>query len=217
MVPGLLLALLLQTQAAAPPVEHEYTDARKFEPAALYAKAVSEIPVTDEEKKELKQLFQFSEFVGKSSDGRDVNFHLPTAEGHKPAPVVILSYLAEWCGNSNYQIPYLRDLYTRYGGKGLQIVGRSEYSEVEKMNAVVEKNQLQFPIITGSIPGPEGARAIRLQTFHYMLRSMIGDRRNWGTPLSIIILNGDLENPYVVAGEMKAEQVEPLIESVLGN
>ncbi|MBI4471067.1 MAG: redoxin domain-containing protein [Acidobacteria bacterium] len=215
MILALLTALVLQ-QAAAPANDHEYTDLLKIKASEIYNKYVSEHQVSEADKKELRDLFQFKDFIGKAMDGRMVNFHSPKDPGYKPAKVLIMSYVAEWCKNCNYEAPYLRDLYHRYKSRGLEIVARSEYSEVEKMKAVIEKHQTPYPVITGSVIAYNEREKIRLETFQYLLRSTLGDKRKWGTPFSIIVINGDLENPYVVLGEMKSEQVNELIERSLG-
>jgi peroxiredoxin len=218
---GLVLAMFLQQQApAAPataaPAAHEYTDLLKVNLTEVYNKYVSEHQVTDAEKKELKDLFQFKDFVGKSMDGRYVNFHQPKEKGYKSAKVLIMTYIADWCPNCNYEAPYLRDMYNKYNSRGLQIVARSEYSDVEKMKAVIERHHTPYPVISGSEISYDQRQKIRMETFQYLLRTALGDKRTWGTPFSIIIINGDLNNPYVVRGEMKAEQVDPLVEKALG-
>jgi peroxiredoxin len=182
----------------------------------IYNKYVTEHQVTDAQKKELKELFQFKDFVGKAMDGRYVNFHQSKEKGYKPAKVLIMTYIADWCPNCNYEAPYLRDLYNKYNSRGLEIVGRSEYSDVEKMKAVIERHHTPYPVITGSVVAYDQRQTIRMETFQYLLRTTLGDKRTWGTPFSIIVINGDLNNPYVVMGEMKADQVDPLIEKSLG-
>jgi ribosome biogenesis protein Nip4 len=219
MILGLMLAMALQqapAAAAAPANDHEYTDVMKIKASEIYSKYISEHAVSAREQAELKELFQFKDFAGKAMDGRSVNFHLKNESGYRPAKVLILTYVAEWCKNCNYEAPYLRDLYLKYKSRGLEIVARSEYSEVDKMKAVVERHQTPYPVITGSVVAYNEREKIRLETFQYLLRSTLGDKRKWGTPFSIIVLNGDLENPYVVMGEMKSEQVNDLIERALG-
>src|SRR5215467_15778185 len=215
---GLVLALLLQQAPAAQaaPAAHEYTDLLKVNLTDIYNKYISEHQVTEAQKKELKDLFQFKDFVGKSMDGRYVNFLQSKEKGFKSAKVLIMTYIADWCPNCNYEAPYLRDLYNKYNSRGLEIVGRSEYSDVEKMKAVIERHHTPYPVITGSVVDYDKRQTIRMETFQALLRTTIGDKRTWGTPFSIIIINGDLNNPYLVMGEMKADQVDPLIEKSLG-
>jgi thiol-disulfide isomerase/thioredoxin len=216
MILGFALALMLQAPAA-PANDHEYTDLIRIKASDIYNKYISQHQVSEAEKKELQDLFKFRDFVGKAMDGRQVNFHLKNEPGFKPAKVLILSYVAEWCKNCKYEAPYLRELYNKHKAKGLEIVARSEYSEVDKMKAVIEQFRMPYPVITGSVIAYDEREKIRLETFQYLLRSTLGDKRKWGTPFSIIIINGDLENPYVALGEMKADEVTPLIERALSD
>jgi peroxiredoxin len=218
MVLGLVLAMMLQQAPvpAAPADDHEYTDVRKINVTEIYNKYVSEHQVSDKEKQDLKELFQFRDFVGTAMDGRYVNLNQPGEKGYKPSKVLIMSYVAEWCVNCNYEAPYLRDLYNKFNSRGLEIVARSEYSEVDKMKAVVERHKTPYPVITGSVIQYDDRQKIRMETFQYLLRSTLGDKRTWGTPFSIIVINGDMQNPYVVMGEMKAAQIIPIVEKALG-
>src|SRR5262249_47229379 len=204
---ALVLALLLQQAPAA----HEYTDLLKVNLPEVYNKYVAEHQGSETQKKELKDLFQFKDFVGKAMDGRYVNFHQPKEKGYKSAKVLIMTYIADWCPNCNYEAPYLRDMYNKYNSRGLEIVARSEYSDVEKMKAVIERHHTPYPVITGSVISYDERQKIRMETFQYLLRTALGDKRTWGTPFSIIVINGDLNNLYVVRGEMKPEQVDPLV------
>jgi len=217
MIVSLVLALLMQ-QTPAPAVanDHEYTDLIKINLTDVYNKYVSEHQVTEAQKKELKELFEFKDFIGKTMDGGYVNFHQPKEKGYKPAKMLMMSYIAEWCKNCNYEAPYLREIYKKYHSRGLEIVGRSEYSEVEKMKAVLQKNQTPFPVITGSVIAYSERQKIRMETFQYLLRNTLGDKRTWGTPFTIIVLNNDLNNPYVAMGEIKAEQFDALLEKTFG-
>src|SRR5215469_10557100 len=95
---ALLLALVLQ-QAAAKPADHEYTDLLKVNLPEVYNKYVAEHQVSEAEKKDLKELFQFKDFVGTSMDGKYVNFHQSKEKGYKSAKVLIMTYIADWCPN----------------------------------------------------------------------------------------------------------------------
>jgi len=213
MILGLVLAMMLQQ---APANDHEYIDIVRINLPEVYNKYISEHQVTEAQKKELQELFDFRDFVGKAMDGRSVNFTRPNDKGYKPSKVLIMTYVAEWCKNCNYEAPYLKEIYAKYNSRGLEIVGRSEYSEVDKMKAVLERWGTPFPVITGSVVAYNERQKIRMETFQYLLRNTLGDKRTWGTPFSIIVINGDLKNPYIVLGEMKADQVNAILEKAIG-
>lgn len=211
MLLGMLLAMVIQ----APANDHEYTDLVRIRASEVLSKYLEQNPVAPEKKKELEDLFKFRDFVGTSLDGKAVNFNLPKGKGFKSTRVLILSYVAEWCKNCNYEAPYLRELYEKYRSKGLEIVARTEYSELSKVKEMIERHKSPYPIILGSQIAYSEREKIRLETFQYLLRNALGDKRKWGTPFSLIIINGDLDNPYVVLGEMKSAQVNELIEKSL--
>ena len=215
MILGLVLAMMLQ-QAPAPANDHEYIDIVRINLPEIYNKYISEHQVTEAQKKELQELFDFRDFVGKAMDGRSVNFTRPNDKGYKPSKVLIMTYVAEWCKNCNFEAPYLKEIYSKYNSRGLEIVGRSEYSEVDKMKTVLERWGTPFPVITGSVVAYNERQKIRMETFQYLLRNTLGDKRTWGTPFSIIVINGDLKNPYIVMGEMKVDQVNAILEKAIG-
>ncbi len=208
----MIRTLFLISLAFAEPITvHEYTDLMQINIPETVMKVQQKVPQVGGQ--ELLNLFKFQDFVGKTLDGKEVNFHLPHEKNFKPFKFLILSYFAEWCGNCNYEAPLLRDLYQKYSSRGLQIVGRSEYSELKKVKQFMAKHKIPYPVIVGSIEKSEQAR---LNTFLLVLRKALGDQRNWGTPFNIIIVNGDIENPFVASGEMRIDQLEKLIQKTLG-
>jgi thiol-disulfide isomerase/thioredoxin len=213
MILGLILALALQNPVAD---DHEYSDLLKISASDVLQEYLSENPTASTtELENLGKLFQFHDFFGTALDGRNINFHLPSEPGHKPAKILLLSYTAEWCVNCNYEAPYLGELYDKYHSKGLEIVTRTEYSEVDKVREFIGRHEMKYPVIIGSIVAYDDRENIRMETFQYLLRNALGDSRKWGTPFNIIVIDGDIGNPYVVVGEMKSDQVNDLIERTL--
>ncbi len=213
MILTLVLVLGLQTQV---PAAHEYSDLLQIRASEVFEEYLSENPVPDpDELEELKQLFQFHDFVGTALDGKEINFHLPSEPGYMPARILFLSYTAEWCENCNYEAPYLGEIYDKYHSRGLEIVTRTEYSEVDKVREFITRHKMQYPVIIGSVVAYDERETVRMETFQYLLRTALADSRKWGTPFNIIVVDGDIENPYVVTGEMKSDQVNDLIERAL--
>jgi len=210
---SLVLALALQSPVAD---DHEYSDLLRISASGVFEEYLSENPAVDAAALgELKELFQFHDFYGTALDGRNINFHLPSEPGYQSANILFLAYTAEWCVNCNYEAPYLAELYRKYHSKGLEIVTRTEYSEVDKVREFIARHQMQYPVIIGSEIAYDDRETIRMETFQYLLRKALGDSRKWGTPFNIIVVDGDIENPYVVVGEMKSDQVNDLIERTL--
>jgi thiol-disulfide isomerase/thioredoxin len=213
MILGLVLALALQAPVAD---DHEYSDLVQISASSVFEEYVSENPSAGAgELEELQELFRFHDFYGPDLAGENINFHLPSKPGYEPAKVLLLSYTAEWCKNCNYEAPYLSELYGKYHARGLEIVTRTEYSEVDKVREFIARHKMQYPVIIGSIVAYDDRESIRMETFQYLLRKALGDSRKWGTPFNIIVIDGDIENPYIVVGEMKSDQMNELIERTL--
>ncbi len=213
MILSLVLVLGLQSPV---PAEHEYSDLLQIRASDVFREYLDENPVAGEDElEELRQLFRFRDFVGTSLDGRTVNFHLPSEPDYTPARILFLSYTAEWCENCNYEAPYLGEIYDKYHSRGLEIVTRTEYSEVDKVSEFIARHDMQYPVMIGSVVAYDDRETIRMETFQYLLRTALADARKWGTPFNIIIVDGDIENPYIVTGEMKSDQVNDLIERAL--
>ena len=217
MISSLLLILALLAPAGnASQAAHEYSDLIRVNAGELYADYLGKNPDTSEAAMdELEELFRFGDFVGTALDGRKINHHLPSEADYTPAKILLLSYTAEWCENCNYEAPYLKELYEKYHSQGLEIVARTEYSAVDKVHEFIEKHDMKYPVLIGSVVAYDERETLRMETFQYVLRKTVGDTRKWGTPFNIIIVDGDIENPYVVVGEMISEQVNRLIQDTL--
>ncbi len=217
MVTSLLLTLaLLAPTGGANQAAHEYSDLIRINAIELYEEYLAQAPGTSEaDMKELKELFRFRDFIGTALDGSKINHHLPSEPDYTPAKLLLLSYTAEWCENCAYEAPYLNELYEKYHSRGLEIVTRTEYSAVDKVHEFIKKHDMKYPVIIGSVVAYDERETVRMETFQYLLRKTVGDTRKWGTPFNIIIVDGDVENPYVVVGEMISDQVNKLIEDTL--
>jgi thiol-disulfide isomerase/thioredoxin len=68
----------------------------------------------------------------------------------KDAKVVLLSFMASFCGPCKKEMPYLESLHEKYGAKGLRIVMVSIDTEDKGyaiINELIEKNKVQFPVL----------------------------------------------------------------------
>jgi len=160
----------------------------------------------------LDRVLSLADFSGVSLDGRRVDAHALVEK----YPVVLLTYVAEWCENCRYEAPHLGELYWKYARRGFRIVARSEYSHPDVMRRVAGGFGSPYPIVPGSRnPDPNDEDAVRTTTFHYRLRKALGDSRKWGTPFNLVVVNGDVEHPWVVMGEFVPDEMDAFLDAHL--
>ena len=160
----------------------------------------------------LEQTQALEDFSGVSLDDRVVDARA-LVEEH---PVVLFTYVAEWCANCRYEAPHLARLYWKYADRGFRIVARSEYSHPDVMKEVAGQFGSPYPIIQGSLnPDPENEDAVRTTTHHFALRKALDDPRKWGTPMNILVVDGDLEQVHMVMGEFVPEELDTFLDQNL--
>lgn len=160
----------------------------------------------------LERTRSLEDFSGTSLDGREVDAR-ELVEEH---PVVLFTYVAEWCQNCRYEAPHLARLYWKYADRGFRIVARSEYSHPDVMKEVAGEFGSPYPIVQGSPnPDPENEDAVRTTTHHYRLRKALDDPRKWGTPMNMLVVDGDLERVHMVMGEFVPEELDAFLDERL--
>lgn len=160
----------------------------------------------------LERATELEDFTGTSLDDRRVDARR-LVEEH---PVVLFTYVAEWCENCRYEAPHLARLYWKYADRGFRIVARSEYSHPQVMKEVAGMYGSPYPIIAGSPnPDPENEDAVRTTTHHYRLRKALDDPRKWGTPMNILVVDGDVEQVHMVMGEFVPEELDAFLDENL--
>ena len=128
-------------------------------------------------------------------------------------PVTLIWYFASWCWNCNQEAPVLHRLYQKYHSNGFQVLGIGVYSPEEKLKEFQTTYALEFPIVVG--PSTVKEKASRQLTYHYRFRKAVGDSRTWGTPFSVFILNGNLSDIKVAAGEFTEKDLNTLLKNHL--
>lgn len=124
--------------------------------------------------------------------------------------LVILSFMAEWCKNCNYEASFLGDIYRSWHNKGLEMLVIAEYSEPGKFELFVKRHSLPMPWYLGQVRLKDKEK--RGSTMHYRLRSVLMDKRGWGTPFHILIVGGDVGRIFYCAGEFVKEELQAFLE-----
>ena len=155
------------------------------------------------------------------------NFTLPTSiEGQKVSlrefakgkKLVLVTYFAAWCENSNHDYETITYLLKKFGNKGLAVIGVCNYSSEQEVKDFIKTHQPTYPICIENTD--EKARE---KSTHFAYRKQCGDTRKWGTPFSLLIEATDMKSEGEVfatevqsaAGEMDRKEVEKLIKKLL--
>ncbi len=155
------------------------------------------------------------------------NFTLPTSiEGQKVSlrefakgkKLVLVTYFAAWCENSNHDYETITYLLKKFGNKGLAVIGVCNYSSEQEVKDFIKTHQPTYPICIENTD--EKARE---KSTHFAYRKQCGDTRKWGTPFSLLIEGKNMKSEGEVfatevqsaAGEMDRKEAEKLIKKLL--
>lgn len=154
-------------------------------------------------------------------------FSLPTSiegqtidlrEAIKGKKVVLVTYFAAWCENSNHDYETIQHLLKKFGDKGLAVIGVCEYSELKEIQEFINKHHPAYPVCIESTDDK-----LREKTLHYSYRKQCGDTRKWGTPFSLLIEAKNIQpqgeifaNEVLAAnGEIDRKEAEKLLKQLL--
>jgi len=149
-----------------------------------------------------------------SVEGRTIDLR-EQAKGKK---LVLVTYFAAWCENSNHDYETIQQLLKKFGNNGLGVVGVCNYSEPKEVKEFITKHQPDYPIAMETNDDKQ-----RENTSHYRYRKLCGDTRKWGTPFTLLIEaknikeDGEILTNEVLAvnGEMDRKEAEKLLKQLL--
>ena len=164
----------------------------------------------------VERKMDFYDFNFKATEGGPFNLR-DYASGKR---IVIVSFIAGWCGNSNRNGHVLKRLYDKYHERGLGAVVVTEYSDADEVRIHVNRIGIDYPVVTETT-----SRGDRKDSQHYKYRRAVGDKRKWGTPFYVILDARDIETStpkaplarrvFTVSGEIVESEAEAFIEQRL--
>jgi peroxiredoxin len=149
-----------------------------------------------------------------SVEGKTVELR-EQARGKK---LVLVTYFAAWCENSNHDYETIKHLLKKFGDKGLGVVAVCNYSEPKEVKEFITKHQPDYPIVMETNDDKQ-----RENTTHYRYRKLCGDARKWGTPFTLLIeaknINAEGEiltsEVWAANGELDRKETEKLLKQLL--
>jgi thiol-disulfide isomerase/thioredoxin len=92
-------------------------------------------------------------FILKDASGKD--FNLASQRGK----VVLLDFWATWCPPCKVEIPWFIEFQSKYGPKGLSVIGVSADDSPAKLKPFVDAYKMNYPVLIGDgredIKGPK--------------------------------------------------------------
>jgi glutathione peroxidase-family protein len=160
----------------------------------------------------LERKLDFYDFTFKTAEGREFNLR----DYSKDKRMVIVSFVAGWCPNSNRNGHVLKRLYDKYHERGLGAVVVTEYSDAEEVRIHVNRIGIDYPVVTET-----RSRGDRKSSLHYKYRRAVGDNRKWGTPFYVMLDAQDIEpaapkapiarRVFTVSGEIVESEADAFI------
>lgn len=95
-------------------------------------------------------------------EGPAADFAFPDLAGKKAAlsdfkgKVVLVNFWATWCGPCEDELPDLKKLYARYGGRGFTILGLSVDEEAAEVPPFARAHAIPFPVLLTEGDHPDG-------------------------------------------------------------
>ncbi len=85
----------------------------------------------------------FADFEGKDADGNDIRF----SDYVTPGKYVLVDFMASWCPYCIKDMPKIKEIYSRYKDKGLEVVSVAVRDEPEATAAAVKKHGIEWNVV----------------------------------------------------------------------
>jgi cytochrome c biogenesis protein CcmG/thiol:disulfide interchange protein DsbE len=131
------------------------------------------------------------------------SFTLPTRTGVVSSDslrgkVVLVDFWASWCGPCRKSFPWLREMYDRYGGRGLEVVAINLDKNRHAAEAFLDKHPAPFTVAFD--PSGKSAEAFRV----------------WGMPTGFVVgPSGEILDTYAGFNPKDGDRIEARIEKVI--
>jgi peroxiredoxin len=93
-------------------------------------------------------------FMLKDAAGRDFNL------GSQKGKVILLDFWATWCAPCKVEIPWFIEFQSKYGARGLSVIGVSVDDTAEKLKPFIRDYKMTYPVLLGEgrddLMGPKG-------------------------------------------------------------
>jgi thiol-disulfide isomerase/thioredoxin len=117
-----------------------------------------------------------------SLSGQTINKKELTLDHYKNK-VIIIDFWATWCPPCVAEIPHFTELQSKYGTKGLQIIGVSLDQSIELIPPFVEEKGVNYPIVLGLSLQENGLSEVSsipttfiLDRNHKLIQTVVGYR-----------------------------------------
>lgn len=182
--------------------EHEYTDIKQIDLSKI------EDYVYKKTNGKFRAIQKLPNFVLEDTTGEMQDFY-KFIKGKK---IVLLTFMRADCENSQFEYPNIEKNYQKFKNKGFDVFTVMEYTNADHLDDFL---MTYFPSVTVTLGTRSKDEGIRFLTDHYRIRKSLGDSRKWGTPLSFLIIDGDLQNVWYVGGEFNPGDLEEFLEKNL--
>ena len=193
---------LVQRQISRQPGKNFYDD---FE--EVYANASPEVRNSDSGKKMAEQLKYFKQSkVGSPAPDftvKDIESKQLSLNDYKEKQYVLIDFWASWCAPCREELPYIKELYRKYGKDGFEIISITEDKDLEAWKNAILKEKIDswrhFSIIENN-------------------DSLLKDYFVNGIPHKILIdKNGKIIGKWKGGGEKNKQDLQFLLAEIFDN